>query len=76
MNSNDMSKRCNAMNPVLWDEVEAEKLLVSAASAIEKVAGPNWNRDSIRTEPITKAIFNDFGLMPGGGTALPAGVKK
>ncbi|HLN48094.1 MAG TPA: hypothetical protein VK251_01190 [Steroidobacteraceae bacterium] len=61
MNSNAMRKRCEKMIKLLSDEDQVEKLFAEAASIVEDVAGPNWDRDSIRTEPITKKIFERFG---------------
>lgn len=61
MNSNDMVKRCENIQKFLWDSGKAEKLFLDAVQAVIEVAGANWNRDSIRTEPVTKAIFDSLG---------------
>lgn len=61
MNSNEMAKRCQEMMKLLWIESVAEAIILKAVKKIEDVAGSNWNRDTIRTEPITKAIFQAFG---------------
>jgi hypothetical protein len=61
MNSNDMSKRCDAMLRNLHDEDAVESLFLEAVKIVNDMAG-HWNRDSIRTEPISKALFRKFGL--------------
>ncbi len=57
MNSNEMTKRCTAMMQLLWDENGAEKIFLDAVAKLDRVAGVAWTRDSIRTEPVTKAIL-------------------
>lgn len=61
MNSREMGKRCDAMMATLNDEVITDTHISTAIGAIEKVAGAGWTRDTIRTEPVTKAIFEAFG---------------
>ena len=58
MNSNEMAKRCNAIIDRLAKISEAEKIFIAAAGVIDTVAGADWTRDSIRTEPVTKAILS------------------
>lgn len=60
MNAYDMTKRCNAMITKLNNEADAEILIVKAVATVDQVAGA-WDRDSIRTEPISKALFQKFG---------------
>ena len=60
MNAGDMTKRCDAMIAKLKDEDAVEKLFLDAVSAVDAVAG-KWDRDSIRTEPVSKALFQKFG---------------
>jgi hypothetical protein len=60
MNSNDMVKRCRGMTETLQKEIEAETFLTRAVETVDKVAG-NWDRDTIRTEPVSKALFQSFG---------------
>lgn len=60
MNSHEIVKRCEAMREWLWDDAKVEKLFADAIAAVEKVAGAKWDRDSIRTEPVTKAILESF----------------
>jgi hypothetical protein len=64
MGSNDVGKRCDAMIAKLWDK--ADDILLGAANIVNKVAGANWDRDHIRTQPITDGIFAHFGLKKGG----------
>jgi hypothetical protein len=54
-NSNEMTRRCNAMIEILRDDGQVEALFLKAAAMIDEIGG-SWNRDSVRTEPITKAI--------------------
>ena len=61
MNSNKMAKRCEKMMEILWDEERTDALFAKAAGMVDELAGAGWNRDSIRTEPVTKAIFERFG---------------
>jgi hypothetical protein len=60
MSSNDMGVRCEAMIAQLW-EMESDQLFTDAAIDIDDVAGPDWDRDSVRTEKVTSAIFQKFG---------------
>ena len=60
MNANDMTKRCNAMIEKLNDDAAVESLFLKAAEVVNQVA-KGWDRDSIRTEPISKALFQKFG---------------
>jgi hypothetical protein len=66
MNSHNMGKKCEAMIEQLWDKVE--ELLLEAAAIVDNVAAKNWNRDYIRTQPITDGIFAHFGQKKGGTT--------
>jgi AIPR protein len=60
MNANDMINCCEAMIEKLNDEAAVEKLFLEAVKIVDEIAG-TWNRDSIRTEPISKALFQKFG---------------
>jgi hypothetical protein len=60
MNSSDMAKRCNAMIEKLNDDDAVENLFLEAVKIVDEVAGA-WDRDSIRTEPVSKALFQKFG---------------
>ena len=66
MNSNEMVRRCEAMRKLLWKADETARLFEEAANILlniakEKIPG-GWDRDSIRTEPITRAIFEHFNV--------------
>jgi hypothetical protein len=67
MNSKEIAKRCEPMMKTLQDDSLSESLFSKTVPKIEKLAGPSWTRDTIRTEPITKAIFQEFGLKYKGG---------
>ena len=59
MNSNDMTKRSLVMAERLQNE-QGEIIFNNAIQVIETLA-TNWGRDTIRNEPITKAIFQKYG---------------
>jgi hypothetical protein len=59
MNSHEMAKRCAQMIAQLQNDDEIENPFTKATDIVDEVAG-GWNRDSIRTEPITKAIIDRF----------------
>jgi hypothetical protein len=61
LNSHKMGQLCESMLTTLDNEAAAEKLIQQSTKILDEVAGPSWDRDSIRTEPITKAIFERFG---------------
>lgn len=68
MNSEKMGKRCEAMMAKLHDLPTVDKVLADAVAVVDKVGNvyapvgeQKWTRDSIRTEPVTKAIFEEFG---------------
>jgi hypothetical protein len=60
MNSAEMAKRCHVMAEYLQNEQACENVFKHAAQIIDSVV-PAWNRDTIRNEPTTKAIFGHFG---------------
>lgn len=60
MSSKDMGNRCEAMATQLWDE-KSDQLFVDAAADVDEVAGHDWDRDSVRIERVTSAIFQKFG---------------
>lgn len=66
MNAREMGRRCDAMTTLLWNPERIDGLMCQAASVIEQVGG-DWDRDSIRTESVTKAIFERFGQRYSGG---------
>jgi len=65
MNSNEMARRCQKMMEILWEPDPFFDAIASAGNNVlaiaEKAIPGGWNRDSIRTEPITKAIFEHYG---------------
>jgi AIPR protein len=61
MNANDMTKRCEAMIKKLDNDAAVEALFLKAVQIVDRIAVA-WNRDSIRTEPVTRALFQKFGL--------------
>jgi hypothetical protein len=60
MNANEMTKRSLAMAEHLQDEQQCEAIFNNAIQVIESLE-TNWGRDTIRNEPITKAIFQKYG---------------
>jgi hypothetical protein len=65
MNAHEMTKRCNAIIEKLNGDSAVEALLLKAIGVIDEVAG-KWDRDSIRTEPVSKALFQKFGQFYSG----------
>ena len=64
MNSKKMVERCKEMMEKLWNPTTAEDIFSDAAKIIDEVGG-EWDRDSIRTERVTRAIFEKFGQFYG-----------
>ena len=56
INANEMEKYCKVITDRLWDSGKADKLIERAALAVETVAGGNFNRDNIRTQPFTDKV--------------------
>lgn len=67
MNSTEMEKRCKEMSRRLWDDDKIESLFSQAIQVVERIAGDDWDRDSIRTEPVTRAIFEEVSLQASQG---------
>jgi|SRR5665213_2221108 len=63
MNSADMRKRAEAMIESVWEDPNS--ILVKAATIVNEVADENWQRDHIRTQPITDGIYAKFGRKRG-----------
>jgi hypothetical protein len=57
MNSHEMERYCKRVMDVLWDSAKADALFVRAAEAVETVAGGNFHRDNIRTQPFTEKVI-------------------
>lgn len=59
---NALERYCEPIIEKLWDVGKAEELFAHAKEVVEQVAGGNFNRDIIRTEPFTKAVKAHFEL--------------
>jgi AIPR protein len=57
MNSREMEHYCMRINDILWDAAKADALFVRAAEAVKTVAGGNFHRDNIRTQPFTEKVI-------------------
>lgn len=57
MNSNEMERRCKKFTDVLADQTQADDLLINAATVVDTVAGGNFHRDNIRTQPFTENLI-------------------
>jgi hypothetical protein len=64
-NSQEMAKRCDRIIESLWNDQKCEELFAAAVSVIDKVAGADWDRDSIRTERMNKGITDEVTLHIG-----------
>jgi AIPR protein len=60
MNANDMTKRCHVLAEYLQNDEACGNILKHAIQVIDAVV-PGWNRDTIRNESSTRAIFGKFG---------------
>jgi hypothetical protein len=56
MHVNAMAGYCESLLSKLWDQTEAEKLLLEAADLVSHAADGDFQRDNIRTEPFTKKV--------------------
>ena len=63
LNSKEIEKRCAAMAEKVWDDYVFYKHLAKVAAALLEIAKSigGWHRDTIRTEAVTKQIFEYFG---------------
>ncbi len=57
MNSHEMERYCKPITETLWDGAKVDELLVRSAKLVEDVAGDNFHRDNIRTEPFTQKVI-------------------
>lgn len=57
MNSHEISRRATKLAEALWDNAQADDLFSRAAAAVEHVAGGDFDRDTIRTQPFTDSII-------------------
>jgi hypothetical protein len=55
MNSRDMERYCSTILDVLWSQADLD-LFARAATAVEEIAGGEFTRDYINTEPFTTEI--------------------
>lgn len=56
MHANAMATYCEGLLERLWDQAEADKLLLRAVTVVSSAAQDNFQRDNIRTEPFTKKV--------------------
>jgi hypothetical protein len=57
INSHDMERFSNQITDILWDEDQADDLLLNAAKLVDEVASGDFERDKVRTEPFTKKVI-------------------
>jgi len=57
-NSRDMTRYCNGVMEILWDDDKYTSIFRTAEDIVKKVAQGNLHRDNIRTEPFTEKILN------------------
>lgn len=55
-NSHEMSRYCDSLTAVLWNDNLVRQKFVEAAEIVLRVSGNNLHRDNIRTEPFTELI--------------------
>jgi hypothetical protein len=51
-------QRSEAAVRILWDSGKAEELFKKAAALIDEITGGELDRDTVRTEAVTKAIID------------------
>jgi len=74
LNSNDLAKRCDVMIKKFQKDWEA--ILLEAVKRVAVAAKDNLDRDYIRTEPVTDALLEQFGIKkpgPKGATIVVPG---
>jgi len=59
MNVGAQVTRTKPMVDTLQNEDSAAQVFAQAASIVDMTA-PGWDRDTIRTEPVSKSIFQHF----------------
>ena len=57
LNSHDMSRYCNELMEILWDDNEYKKIFMDSERIIRLVSDGNLHRDNIRTEPFTEKVI-------------------
>jgi hypothetical protein len=56
--ANAMDLYCNTLLNILWDSAQADELFIRATGAVDAVAGGNFHRDNIRTQPFTQSLID------------------
>lgn len=73
-NSKDIDQRSEASAKILWDQGKAEDLFKKAADLIYEITEGELDRDTVRTEAVTKAIIERLRPTPSAsGHAATAG---
>ena len=76
LNSNEMARRCEDMIKLIWNGDTFGEIVDKAKNVLLEIAENKipggWDRDSIRTEPITQAIFEHFDVRYRGFTDAKA----
>lgn len=57
MNSRAMERYCSQLTDVLWNVDQSDALFARAAEIVSAVAGGDFNRDKIRTQPFTERVI-------------------
>jgi len=55
-NSHDMGRYSEDLLKTIWDGPKAEALFKRAVQIVEGVAGGNFDRDHVRTQPFTEKV--------------------
>jgi hypothetical protein len=56
-NSNNMTRYCNKLMEILWDDTKYKSIFLKAEQKIRNAAKDNLHRDNIRTEPFTEEVL-------------------
>jgi hypothetical protein len=70
LNSNELGKKCDAM--IKRFQKDWESILLEAVNRVITAAQGNLDRDYIRTEPVTDALLDQFGIKKPGSKAAEA----
>ena len=65
-NSAEMARFCNKVMEVAWDEKQSGKVFEQAVNVVSTAAKGDLNRDNIRTERFTEAVFVGINTEQGG----------
>ncbi len=55
-NSHEMARLCERLSASIWDSERSDQLLRHAAQIVHDVAGGDFQRDQIRTQPFTERV--------------------